>query len=81
MEITFEIYQSASRMMTCAPAWQCPHEKECFHMAKPIVDEWESKQHSAALARAEEKEHVDYYAPHFPPNIAWEWARPDWDAA
>jgi hypothetical protein len=83
--IDLETYQHARALMTCAPAWQCPKEHCCFHTAKAIIDQYEAQQHSAALQRAEdaqlEPDDVAYYAPHFPPVIDWELARPDWSAA
>lgn len=81
MEITLEMYQHARALMTCATAHVCIREESCFHLAEPIVREYEAKEHSAALARTEKKDEVEHYAPRFPPNVAWEWARPDWDAA
>ena len=81
MIVTLEMYQAAKRMMVCAPAWKCPHEEDCFHLARPIVQAWEAQQRSAALARARKIPQAVSDAPTFPPQVAYEWARPDWDAA
>ena len=83
--IDLKLYQHAKALMTCAPAWECPREEACFYVCKYIVDRYENQQRSAAIKRseaaAETSGEVAHYAPHFPPAVAWEWARPDWDAA
>lgn len=83
MEITLEMYQAAKQLLTCATAWKCPKESPCFSVAHPIVVEYEAQAQRNALDRVEAQNEVDYYAPHFPPSVVWEWANShvDWDAA
>lgn len=84
MQVTLEMYQHARALMTCATAHVCVREESCFYLAKPIVDAYEAQEHSAAVTRSEQQGEVGDYAPHFPPQVAWEWAREmatDWSAA
>lgn len=77
--------EAMDQMMTCATAHVCPREEACFEVVKWARERRADELTAEASLRAEEDaeiiDEISHYAPHFPPVIDWELARPDWSAA